>query len=219
MAITTYAELKTAVANWLIRSDLTSRIPEFIALAEADINAKFEHRDIASSSTLTPVVGSRYITLPTGYRSPQQLWGQWVDSGGTFDLRPLTPETMAPSSVNSIPSAWCVDGDNIAFDCPNTSATDYTFLFRWLGGVALAESADTNLILENYPNVYLFGALKEGFAYARDADMAPYWGDRYANALADARAKENRDKALTTLSTEPGLLTMSRPSFDVYTGS
>lgn len=34
MAITTYATLKTAVANWLSRSDLTSRIPEGIALAE-----------------------------------------------------------------------------------------------------------------------------------------------------------------------------------------
>ena len=35
MAITTYAELKTAIANFLARSDLTDRIPEFIALAEA----------------------------------------------------------------------------------------------------------------------------------------------------------------------------------------
>jgi hypothetical protein len=31
MAITTYAELKTAAANWLSRSDLGSRIPEFVS--------------------------------------------------------------------------------------------------------------------------------------------------------------------------------------------
>ena len=35
MAITTYAELKTAISNWLDRTDLDDRIPEFIALAEA----------------------------------------------------------------------------------------------------------------------------------------------------------------------------------------
>lgn len=35
MAITSYSELSTAVANWLERDDLTSRIPEFISLAEA----------------------------------------------------------------------------------------------------------------------------------------------------------------------------------------
>lgn len=34
MALTNYGELKTAIANWLDRSDLTSRIPEFIAMAE-----------------------------------------------------------------------------------------------------------------------------------------------------------------------------------------
>ena len=38
MAITTNSELNTAVANWLSRSDLTSRIPEFIALFEAKFN-------------------------------------------------------------------------------------------------------------------------------------------------------------------------------------
>ena len=43
MAITTYAELKTAIANWLNREDLTSVIPDFISLAEADFNRKLRH--------------------------------------------------------------------------------------------------------------------------------------------------------------------------------
>ncbi len=38
MAISTYAELQTATANWLDRTDLSSRIPEFIDLAEATFN-------------------------------------------------------------------------------------------------------------------------------------------------------------------------------------
>ena len=38
MAIGTYAELQTAVANWLDRGDLTERIKEFIGLAEARMN-------------------------------------------------------------------------------------------------------------------------------------------------------------------------------------
>ena len=33
MAISTYAELKTAIASWLDREDLTDIIPDFIALS------------------------------------------------------------------------------------------------------------------------------------------------------------------------------------------
>ena len=38
MALGTFTELKDAIADWLDRSDLTARIPDFIALAEARIN-------------------------------------------------------------------------------------------------------------------------------------------------------------------------------------
>ncbi len=34
MAISTYSDLKTTVANYLARSDLTSQIPDFITFAE-----------------------------------------------------------------------------------------------------------------------------------------------------------------------------------------
>jgi len=37
MALTTYTELKSSLADWLNRSDLTSVIPDFISLAEAQM--------------------------------------------------------------------------------------------------------------------------------------------------------------------------------------
>ena len=43
MAITTYAELKSSIANWLNRDDLTSVIPDFISLAEAQIARDVRH--------------------------------------------------------------------------------------------------------------------------------------------------------------------------------
>ena len=38
MAISSYAELQTAIANFLARTGLNSVIPDFIQLAEARIN-------------------------------------------------------------------------------------------------------------------------------------------------------------------------------------
>ena len=43
MAITTYAELQSAVADFLNRDDLTSVIPTFIDLAEAQMQRTIRH--------------------------------------------------------------------------------------------------------------------------------------------------------------------------------
>ena len=38
MALATYTELKSSIANYLNRSDLTSTIPDFISLTEGKLN-------------------------------------------------------------------------------------------------------------------------------------------------------------------------------------
>jgi hypothetical protein len=49
MALATYANLKTSIANWLNRSDLTTEIAEdFIVLTEADFNSKLRVRKMIS---------------------------------------------------------------------------------------------------------------------------------------------------------------------------
>ena len=55
MAIGTYDELKTAVANWLDRDDLTDRIPEFISLAEARFNRVLRLRSMETKQTGKPI--------------------------------------------------------------------------------------------------------------------------------------------------------------------
>ena len=53
MAIGTYAELQTAVANWLDRGDLTERVKEFIDLAEARMNRVLRLQLMVSIDTTT----------------------------------------------------------------------------------------------------------------------------------------------------------------------
>ena len=65
MAISTKAELHTAVANWLNRSDLTDRIPEFIALAEAQLNRNLRTREMLVRKT-SPLA-TQYVNLPPDY--------------------------------------------------------------------------------------------------------------------------------------------------------
>ena len=68
MAITTYTELKTAIANFLARSDLTDRIPEFISLAESRMSRELETRSQEKRATALTTSGDEFISLPTDLR-------------------------------------------------------------------------------------------------------------------------------------------------------
>ena len=53
MALSSYSELKTAIANWLNRSDLTSEISEdFVVLTEADFNSKLRIRKMVAQTNV-----------------------------------------------------------------------------------------------------------------------------------------------------------------------
>ena len=97
MAINTYATLQTAVANWLDRSDLTDRIPEFIALAEARMNRNLrlalmlnvDQTTLGGATTL--VAGTRDYDLPSGYL---QMVDFHLRTAPITTLSYITPENM-----------------------------------------------------------------------------------------------------------------------------
>ena len=66
MAITTYSELKTAVADWLNRSDLTTAIPNFISLAEAQMTRQIRHRKMVTRATAT--MDTPYFAVPSDWK-------------------------------------------------------------------------------------------------------------------------------------------------------
>lgn len=217
MALTTYSELQTAIGTFLNRSDLTASIPDFIALAEADINSHFDLRAVETDQALTATAGSRFVALPIGFREQQNLWIEWPYGRGD-PLRFVTPELLVTATAPGIPMTWCIDGTNIAFERPAASA--YSLTLRMIGGLALSDASPTNLVLTNYPNVYLYGALKEAGPFLRDGEATQIWEAKYADAIFKAKAKEGREKSLTTLSTEPGFLARSngRYGFNIVRG-
>lgn len=216
MALSTFSDLTSAIADWLERGDLTARIPDFITLAESRLNRELGIRSLESDAALTGVIGSRFIPLPAGFREAQNLWIN-RDSGQRETLRFTMPELTLADTSPSEPRSWSIDGSNIAFERPCDQA--YSFTLRKVGGLSISESAPTNLVLTNYPDLYLFGALTEAGTFLRDNELFTISDGRFQVALKEAKAKEARSKSLTTLSTEPGVLTAynRRSGYSVFT--
>ena len=122
MAISTFAELKTATANWLDRSDLTDRIPEFIALAEARFNRNLRIRDMETVSTaISTVAGTREYNLPTGFVQMKEFH---LTTDPLTPLAYITPEMMSriwAGSTKDKPEVFTIIADKVMLG-PNPDA-------------------------------------------------------------------------------------------------
>lgn len=201
MAIGNYPELQTAIAGWLHRSDLATKAPEFIALAESRLNRLLRLSVMESSEPVVAVTGSRFIAIPAGFIEPLALWIELAS--GRSELRFYQASALPVSSSSGEPDCWTVDGVNIAFERPADQA--YSLTLRMLKSFSLSDAQQTNWLLTNHPDLYLYGALIESAPYIRDDTRTAFWQERFDRALSEVQAKENRTRSLATLSTDAGM--------------
>lgn len=193
MAISTYAELQTAVANWLDRSDLTDRIPEFITLAEAEFNRRLRTIDMLERDTAF-TIDSITETLPEDFLGVKDFY--FNDALTVIKLQELSPDRMSHErqrwSSSAIPIYYAVIGGNFEFlPTPNDTYTGTLLYYKRIA--ALSNTNTTNWLLSAHPDLYLFGALREAEPYVHNDERVPLWHSRYESAMnqlmqQDARA-------------------------------
>lgn len=171
MAITTYSELQTAIANWLDRSDLTDRIPEFISLAEARFVRKLNHWRMEGRSTANTVAGQRTLQLPTDFISMRNLK---INTSTVRTLEYMSPSVLYNySSSQGTPKYYTVQGNQLAFEPIPDSV--YEIEMDYVSFDKLSDSNTTNWLLTNFPDAYLYGSLVQGEAYILNDPRIPLW--------------------------------------------
>lgn len=199
MAISTYADLKNAVADWLERSDLGGRIPDFITLAESRLNRLFRGRMSEVNTVLAVPAGARTISLMTGFSEAISV--RLIGHGRA--LRFVDPALMEIGADAGQPTQWTIDGGSLVFERPTDKV--YTVTLRHLRKFVLSDAEPSNPILADYPDLYLFGALLEAAPFLRDADLLALFQTRFEAALRETNAKEHENRAGSQLRAEPSL--------------
>jgi len=212
MSITTYGELQAAAANWLVRGDLTQRIPEFIALAESRLNRVLRARLAETEVALTATVGARTVPLPAGFAEPLALW--IVTTAERQALWYIEPSLLGASSLRGRPCSWSVDGANLAFDRPCDQA--YGLVLRMLARFALSDGQPTNSLLADYPDAYLFATLCEAGPFLRDDALSAAYEARLERAVAEINTKDARARTPGPLATD--IPRRARADFDITRG-
>jgi len=193
MAINSYSTLQTAVSNWLDRDDLSDRIPEFIALNEAIFNRVLRIRPMETTVTTSMVSGTKSYDLPTGYVQMREIH---LDTSPITAIQYLTPEMLYriwAGSTSGKPQAYSIIGNQIFFGPSPDSAYDYIMTY-YKKFDPLSDSATTNWIILNAPDVYLYGTLLQAEPFLMNDQRIPVWERALRQALADLQEQDDKDR-------------------------
>ena len=185
MAINTYATLKTAIADFLNRDDLTSAIDNFIALAESQINRDVRHWKMETRSSGQQDPSDEYMQLPTDWLETIRLH---VTDRGTNSVNLLSRASMADKragkedATGNVTHYTHADGQIQLY--PTPSSTTNLELLYFAKSKALSSSNADNWLLLDAPDVYLYGALLHSAPYLGEDERVAIWAQMYGAAVA-----------------------------------
>lgn len=195
--LSTYAGLAGAVSSWLNRNDLDSVVPNFIALAEADIFTRLALDPVLPMlEQVTGTITGEYGNAPNDLLKVLHL--EIVDAGGTTwkvdryaqaNLSASQVDTAVWQQRNSLYGArvapiqgYTLIGGQMRFFPAPQQDIPYTLTY-YQKVPPLTDTNASNWLLASHPNVYLFGALSYACAYLVDEEKATAFAGAFNNAL------------------------------------
>lgn len=198
MAITSYSTLQTTVGDWLNRSDLTTVIPDFITLAEAQFNRTLRHRKMVERATAT--LDTEYSVMPA----------DWLESiRYQINTNPITVmEFVSPDQAAMLKGAYSTSGKPIFYSqigqqfqvipAPD-SGSAYTGELTYYASIpALSAGNTSNWLLVDSPDIYLYGALLQSAPYLQDDQRLNIWAAIYQRLIDDLKVSDERSRMATS---------------------
>jgi hypothetical protein len=178
MTLTTYAGLLSSVAAWLNRDDLTATIPDFVALAEADMCQRLRLR--AMLARVGTTLDEGYETLPGDCLGIRRLTLDGVDLG-------FAPAgVMAAHStayVGDVPTWYSVIGNQIQVSpVPASTSAGALEMLYYARPPALSDTNQSNVLLAASPAIYLYGSLIQSAPFLGDDQRLQVWVQMYQEA-------------------------------------
>ena len=191
MALTTYAELKTSIGDWLNRSDLTSVIPDFISLAEAQIERTLRARQMIVRANAS--FDAQYGAVPSDFLEAKSL--KLTSTNPQSPLSFLSIDALDAEMTKYTGSGkpkffGAVGGQFRLVPTPDSNYT--TELTYYAKLTKLSSSVATNWLLTANPDIYLYGALLQAAPYLQDDARIQTWATLYERALNDSQTADDR---------------------------
>ncbi|HEY4252309.1 MAG TPA: hypothetical protein VGM87_13945 [Roseomonas sp.] len=192
MALATYADLQESIAGWLNRRDLAARIPDFIRLAEDDINGKL--RDRRMHRYVDALIGDQPVAQPEDWLEAVRLNIQGRHTPLTLTTMDRiqamrgacrTPYEVIPAdggAVTGWPEYFAIAGTVIEFH-PLPSAPVIIDMVYYQKVPRLSDAAPTNWLLAEDAAIYLYGSLAQAEPYLKNDERLATWAGLYGDRI------------------------------------
>jgi|TARA_R100000455_G_scaffold6503_1_gene2563 hypothetical protein len=195
MALDTYDNLKSEIASFLNRDDLTANIDTFIDLAETRHARDLRIREMeAVSTSITTVAGTQSYDLPTGYL---ELRYAMLQTSPYTMLQYMTPadffRVYNEGEGTGMPVYYTIVGKKIYLGHSPDSANVLELGF-FQRATALSSSNTTNDILTNFPDLYLYGSLAETSPFLMQDERLAVWSSLYKEGVRTANESAQRGR-------------------------
>ena len=183
MALTNYTGLKASIADFLNRDDLTSVIPDFVALAEAQINRDIRHWKMEARTSGQQDPADEYMQIPADWVETIRLH---LTGTGTSVVNLVSRDAMADKRAAQENAAGTprmythADGQFQLYPTPDAT-TNFELLY-YQKIPSLITNTDNWLLLEA-PDVYLYGALLHSAPYLAEDQRVAVWAQMYSAAV------------------------------------
>jgi len=197
VAITNYGQLKTAVASWLARSDLTTVIPDFVFLAHKQLqrdlrgHLRSQKRDDAFS------VAAEYVPVPSDFLELVHMHRN--DSPYSVIQYMSQDEQSTYFDATGGPKFVSITGDTTPgaeyFRFAPAPDGTYTVTLEYYASLPFFTSDNaTNWVLNDAPDAYLYGALLQARGFLSDDGRIGLWFEAYKRTVSDIRMHGNRTR-------------------------
>ena len=181
MSLSTFAEIKTAVADWaftgggvtaaLVGTDFFPQVQSMMYRGDGTDVPALRIRSMIASGSITPATGG-IITISTQVDAG---WLEFIEITpqltGSLSLNYMEPwqfkkQTDKLLSTTGPQEIYTIEGDSVLLAPKSVGAVDAIWYEKF---TALSADGDTDWIIANAPQVYLNGCLMLACAYTDDA--------------------------------------------------
>lgn len=173
MALTNYGELKSAVADWLVRTDLEQRIPDLVTLALSTLNKTLRSTRMVANADIVIPGGARKGAAPVDMLEP--IYVQ-VKTDEDFPLAHVDVDRLivlrqSQLRATGTPRFYAIVGPSIEVAAtPTNSVTLDMAYYQAIPG--FTSEASSNWVLQYEPDIMLYTTLLHAAPFLDDGARA-----------------------------------------------